>query len=404
MFSEQLFDLILNLGDEWKVGRVYANFKTEEVDVFIEYIGKEAEDPDTYELCSIYDHAPSRRWRHLDTMQYKTYINCGVPRIKTPSGKVKTIKVPWADGYERHTYLFERLAIDILLSTKNQTKTAGLMRCGFNVINRIIHNSVERGLKGRPDDHYFEYLSIDEKSFKKGHKYVTVLSDPLSGVVVDVSENRDYAACSQVLNSAIKPEHRDKVKTVSMDMWKSFMNATKDLLPNAEVVHDRFHLVKYLNDAVDKVRRREVRQNEELKNTKYIFLKNPENQTEKQRVKFESIAAANYEVSRAWRVKENFRDIFGCESLEEASSLVIQWLSNAVQTKIKEITKVIDTFKNHLRGIINAMVNTFTNAMAERLNGKIQEVKACGRGYRRFENFRSAILFFHGGLYLYPLN
>lgn len=84
-----------------------------------------------------------------------------------------------------------------------------------------------------------------------------------------------------------------------MDMWKSFMNATKDLLPDAEIVHDRFHLVKYLNNAVDKVRRREVRQNEELKNTKYIFLKNPENQTEKQCVKFESIAAANHEVSRA---------------------------------------------------------------------------------------------------------
>ncbi|MDY6800744.1 MAG: hypothetical protein SVU94_05920 [Bacteroidota bacterium] len=97
MFSEQLFDRILNFGDEWKVERVNANYKTEEVDVFLEYIGKEAEDPDTLELCPIYDHAPSRRWRHLDAMQYKTYINCGVPRIKAPSGKVKTIKVPWAD-------------------------------------------------------------------------------------------------------------------------------------------------------------------------------------------------------------------------------------------------------------------------------------------------------------------
>lgn len=90
--------------------------------------------------------------------------------------------------------------------------------------------------------------------------------------------------------------------------------------------------------------------------------------------------------------------------MDEASSWVIQWISNAIQAKIKEITKVVDTFKNHLRGIINAMVDTFSNAMAERLNGKIQEVKACGRGYRRFENFRSAILLFHGGLYLYPLN
>ncbi|MFW6099777.1 MAG: helix-turn-helix domain-containing protein [Bacteroidota bacterium] len=154
MFSEQFFDLLLDFDDNWKVERVYANIKTEEVDVFVEYIGKEAEDPDTYELCPIYDHAPSRRWRHLDTMQYKTYINCSVPRIKTPSGKVKTIKVPWASGYERHTYLFERLAIDILLSTKNQTKTAELMRCGFNVINRIIHNSVERGLK-RMQSYFF---------------------------------------------------------------------------------------------------------------------------------------------------------------------------------------------------------------------------------------------------------
>ena len=98
MFSEQLFDLILNLGDEWKVERVYANFKTEEIDVIIGYIGKEAEDPDTLEMCPIYNHAPNRRWRHLDTMQYKTYINCSVPRIKTSSGKVKTVRVPWADG------------------------------------------------------------------------------------------------------------------------------------------------------------------------------------------------------------------------------------------------------------------------------------------------------------------
>ena len=182
------------------------------------------------------------------------------------------------------------------------------------------------------------------------------------------------------------------------------MSATKEILPKAEIVHDRFHLVGYLNDAVDKVRRREVKRNHELKNTKYLFLKNPENQTEKQRIKFEAISNSNYETSRAWAIKENFRDIFECSSKEEAISLVMQWVSNALQSNIKEITKVIETFKNHISGIINAMVKTFSNAMAERLNGKIQEVKAIAKGYRTFENFRSAILFFNGGLYLYPLN
>ena len=403
MFSEQFFDLLLNFGDNWKVERVYVNMVTDEVNVFIDYIGKEAEDPETFEKYSIYDHAPLRRWRHLDTMQFKTYINSSVPRVKDSSGKVKTIKTPWADNYERHTYLFEQLAIDMLQGTKNQTQTAKLLRCGFNVINRIIHGSVERGLARRPVDLCFEHLSIDEKSFKKGHKYVTVLSDPVSGVVINVSQDRDYKSCKTLIESAIKQEYRDKVKTISMDMWKPFMNMAKDKLPNAEIIHDRFHLVKYLNDAVDKVRRREVKKHEQLKHTRYIFLKNPENQTEKQRIKFESISQSNYEVSRAWRVKENFRDIFGSPTIKEASSMIFQWITNAIQTNIREITNVVETFKAHLKGIVNAMVNTFTNAMAERLNGKIQEVKASARGYRKFENFRSAILFFHGGLSLYPL-
>lgn len=404
MFSEQFFDLVLNLGDEWKVERVYLNVKTEEVDVFITYLGGEAEDPDTLATYPLYDHAPSRRWRHLDTMQYKTYLNCSVPRVMGKDGKVKTIRMPWADSYVHHTYLFEQLAIDILLSTKNQTKASSLLRCSFNVVNRIMHNAVKRGLAHRPEGFLFEHLSVDEKSFKKGHKYVTVLSDPTSGVVVDVSEDRDYASCQQLLKQAVAEAHRDKVKTVSMDMWKPYMNAARDVLPLAEVVHDRFHLVKYLNDAVDKVRRREVRQHEELRHTKYIFLKNPENQTEKQRIKFEAIDESNFEVSRAWRVKENFRDIFGCGSIQEASLLVLQWIRHAVSAGIKEITSVVDTFKAHLQGIINAMASTFSNAMAERLNGKIQEVKASAKGYRKFNNFRSAILFFHGGLYLYPLN
>ena len=403
MFSEQFFDLLLNFGDNWKVERVYVNIVTDEVDVLVDYIGNDAEDPETFEKYSIYDHAPLRRWRHLDTMQFKTYITSSVPRVKDSSGKVKTINTPWADNYERHTYLFERLAIDILQGTKNQTQTAKLLRCGFNVINRIIHGSVKRGLARRPLDLGLEHLSIDEKSFKKGHKYVTVLSDPVSGVVINVSEDRDYKSCKALIESAIKQEYRDKVKTISMDMWKPFMNVAKDKLPNADVLHDRFHLVKYLNDAVDKVRRREVKKHEELKHTRYIFLKNPENQTEKQRIKFESISQSNYEVSRAWRVKENFRDIFGSPTIKEASSMIFQWVTNAIQTNIKEITNVVETFTAHLKGIVNAMVSTFTNAMAERLNGKIQEVKTSGRGYRKFENFRSAILFFHGGLSLYPL-
>jgi transposase len=138
-----------------------------------------------------------------------------------------------------------------------------------------------------------------------------------------------------------------------------------------------------------------------LKNSRYALLKNPENLTEKQRIHFEAIADANYEVSKAWQVRENFKDLFGSSTLFATSSL-LKWMTNAYSRKIAEIDKVVNMFKNHLNGVINALTERISNAMAERLNGKIQELKTVGRGYRTFTNFRSAILFFNGGLDLYP--
>ena len=131
------------------------------------------------------------------------------------------------------------------------------------------------------------------------------------------------------------------------------------------------------------------------------MLKNPENLTDKQRIHFDAIADANYEVSKVWQVLENFKDLFSSEKLN-AWSLFNQWTSDVKRRKIKEIDKVVDMFNNHVRGIVNAVISNLTNAMAERLKGKIQELKTVGRGYRTFTNFTSAILFFNGGLDLYP--
>ena len=91
-------------------------------------------------------------------------------------------------------------------------------------------------------------------------------------------------------------------------------------------------------------------------------------------------------------------------NMEEAVKLFCNWGAYALDSSIKEMIKVAKIFNNHLKGVCNAMVESFSNAMAERLNGKIQEIKTVARGYRTFKNFRSAILFFHGGLQLKPLN
>jgi len=405
MFTSNFFNLLLNLDDNWQVYDVLIDFEKEEVIIKVKYLEKQAKCIESNELHSVYDFAPERTWRHLDTMQYKTYISCRLPRIKNGKGKVLTINAPWASKHERHTYLFEHAAIDILKATKNQTKTAELMRCGFNVINRIIHISTERGLEKRDYSGYkFEHISIDEKSFKKGHQYISVLSYPASGCVIDVSEGRTSDSVKTLLNNSLTQEQQDSVKNISMDMWKPYINVSKEKLPNAKIVHDRFHLVKYLNEAIDKVRRREVKTQSELKNSRYILLKNKANLTEKQHLKFEAIRNANYEVSRAWEVRENFKDLFNIEDKREGGFILfLKWVQESINRNIKEISKVVEMFKNHLSGVVNALISNYSNAMAERLNGKIQEVKLSGRGYRTFKNFRSAILFFHGNLELYPL-
>ncbi|MDF1518838.1 MAG: transposase, partial [Lutibacter sp.] len=203
---------------------------------------------------------------------------------------------------------FERLAIDLLKATKNQTQTAKLLRCGFNVVNRIIHLSVERGINRRPKDVAFSNLSLDEKAFKKGHQYVTVLSTPLSGCVIDIAEGRDKETAKTLLKQVVSEENRNQIETVSVDMWKAYLNSVEEVFPNAKIVHDRFHLIKYLNEAIDKVRRREVKQHEDLKNSRFVLLKNKINLTDKQQIIFEHIQAANYQVSKAWRVREDFKD------------------------------------------------------------------------------------------------
>ncbi|MFV0388070.1 MAG: helix-turn-helix domain-containing protein [Pyrinomonadaceae bacterium] len=118
-------------------------------------------------------------------------MNSKLPRFKEETREVKTITPPWAESYERHTKLFEMAAISLLEATKNQTQTAKLLRCKFDLINRIMHKAAKRGIERRKaEDEKIRVLSIDEKSFQRGHQYVTILSDSETGRVLEVCEHR----------------------------------------------------------------------------------------------------------------------------------------------------------------------------------------------------------------------
>lgn len=264
-----------------------------------------------------------------------------------------------------------------------------------------MHKAVARGLENRSKLIIYRHISIDEKAVKKGHEYISILSDEMTGVVIGAAEGRTKQSVKTLCSTALTGHQRNKVETVCTDMWDAYIYAAKTFFTQAKHCHDNFHLVGYLNKAVDKVRRREVRQHEEFKHTKYIYLKDHSNLTETQRIKFESIKDINLEVSRAWRIKENFRDIQFKQTSEEAFMLFMRWRKDALAARIAEITAVVEMFDRHIKGIVNAIETGVSNARAERLNGAIQELKTIGRGYRNTKNFISAIMFFHGNLKLH---
>ena len=403
--TKDFFDKILDFGEEWEITGIETDPIGQEVYIDIAYTNFDHTDTSTGRPAKLYDHTPVRQWRHLDMLQYKCFIRGAIPRIKCDDGTVKQLEIPWAKNFNRYSYLFEILVIKVLQATKNQTQTANLLRCGFGMVNRILHKSTERGLERRDlSKREIRYLSIDEKSFKKGQDYITVLSDPVSAAVLDVAHGRDTHTTKKLLRDTLDQEQRKGVGVISMDMWKPYINAAKEVLPDAEQVHDKFHLIAYLNKSIDQVRRRETKKNPELKGSRYALLKNQENLTEKQQTVFQEIKQSNLDAAKTWYIRENFKSLFGITNYDvDALGLLKNWANDSFMQGIKEVNKVVLMFLSHAKGIVNSLISTITNAMAERLNGKIQEIKTVGRGYRTFKNFRSAILFFHGKLDLYPL-
>lgn len=218
-----------------------------------------------------------------------------------------------------------------------------------------MHRSVQRGLARRPKELTYPNRGIDEKAFK--NKYMSVLTYPNAGFILDVTQGRDKKAAKTLLNQVLTSEQKEGVQTVSMDMWRLYIDTVASELPHADPIHDRFHMIKNLNESIDQVRRRKVKNYEELKNSRYLWLKGQDKLTDKQWIKFKWLNEMNLEVCHAWRIKENFKEVFKEHSWNEVVHLYSLWMQNAINAGLKEITKVVDMFKNHLKGVINGLTS-----------------------------------------------
>lgn len=406
MQDRELYRQLMGLREPWKVTEVKVDFEGLKVDVWVEWPAEQqGVCPECGKGCRIYDHRDERQWRHLDTMQFQTIVHCRVPRVNCPEHGTKSMDIAWAEKSSRFTALFERLSIDVLLGCQNQSKAKELLKLSWDEVHLIQEKAVKRGL-GRRVAGELKHIGVDEKSFLRGHQYATVLSDLDNSRVLDVGRDRKEESLGELLNK-IPQQQRDLITAVAIDMWEPYINAVEQQLPQADIVHDKFHIAKYLGEAVDKVRKAENRnlvkqQDGTLKGTKYLWLTNPNNWTEQQQASFKELKDKGLKVGRAWSIKEMFSELWGYRYEKAAKNFFKKWHCWATHARLKPMAEVAKKLKRHLENILTYLKHRITNAVAEGLNSKIQQVKSAARGFRSFENFRIAILFFCGKLDMYP--
>lgn len=406
MQVEDHYSQLLGIHTPWVINRVDLKIEQHQVDIEIEYLSDEGPCPECGAICPKHDDRIQRTWRHLDTMQFATYLHCQLPRVRCKTHGAKTVEAPWAGKNSRFTLLFEAFAIRVLTSARSVEEARKLLGLNWHQVEAIKFRAVERGLSRRQEQ-AIPHIGIDEKQFRSGHRYISSLVDLQGGRVLDVVEDRTEAACRSLISKALTDAQQAQVTAVALDMWKAYENAVTEQLPQADIVHDRFHISQHLNEAVDKVRRQENKQlvaegDGQLKGSKYLWLRNEEHVPEKFTERFDSLKTSDLKVARAWAIKELFRDFWTYKYRGCAEKHFDKWYSWAIRSRLEPIKEKARMIKSHLDNILTYFKHRISNAAAEGLNSKIQTVKSNARGYRSFEGFRTSILFYCGGLEMAP--
>lgn len=398
---------LLGLNESWIVTEVALYQTKQQVLINLLFVADTYACPECESDCPVHDmRGDTRQWRHMDTMQFETIISSEIPRIRCKEHGIKSIRLPWAEKNSRFTLLFELFALRVLQVGRSVEEVKKLLRLNWHQLNTIKRRGVERGLSRRRATK-IKYLGIDEKSKGKGHDYVTLVNDIEGSRVLEVVPKNTQEACEAAIGKALTKRQRGWVEAVAIDMWPAYIKGISQALPKSDIVHDRFHISKHLNEAVDQVRREEHAQlradgDHRLTKTRYHWLRNEENLNDKAREEFKDLKGSGLKISRAWALKELYRDFWEYRSAGWAMRFYKSWYSWAIRSRLEPIKKVARMIKRHLDKIMTWFKHRISNAVSEGLNSKIQTVKSNARGFRSFESYRISILFYCGKLEMDP--
>ena len=341
-----------------------------------------------------YDHYPARVIEDLPAWGRKTFIEFSQARVFcSECGGVQAEKLEWISPYQHQTVRYQR-HLATLCDFMPVADVAELTGISKDALYRIDKYYLKERRENYCEEHKVTYLGIDEIAVKKGHKYATVFYDLERGEVIGLVEGRSQRKVSRFFRRWGK-ENCKNVIAVCTDLWSPFHNSVKIYLKKATLVFDKFHVFKYLSDAIEKVRRNEQRIAEDegktlLKGCRWIMLK--KNLTRKQKRKLKEVMEENENIAKAMLLKESFSAFYEAETAEDALEVLEEWTEQCEESELKPFKKLAKRLNRWKDGILAYFTHKITNGMSEGINNKIKVIKRRSYGFRDMDYFFLKIL------------
>jgi transposase len=365
-----------------------------------------------------------RRWRHLDLFAQQTWLEADIARIDCHAcEQIRTEDVPWARPGARCTRQVED-KIAWLAQRMDKSAIAALMRCAWRTVDAVVRRVVNEHLTA---DGEFDRLNglrrigVDEISYKRGHKYLTVIADHDTGRVVWISLNRTQAAFEE-FTTALGPQRCAQISAITMDMSPIYRPVAARTLPNARICFDPFHLIKWANEALDLVFQRVYRDVHDRllfasqyslanwRTARFLLRSGAENLSPDQDKLLERLRLEDLELSRAWELKEGLRDLYRNANADRRAgrepdpttirTYLTQWCQAAADSKINAFRNLAKRVRNHFEGILAAVELGLSNSRLEGVNSKIRVIQRRGYGHQHPDTLAAMIHLCLGGITL----
>jgi transposase len=355
--------------------------------------------------CPGYDRSPRRRWRHLALGRWPFWLEYAPRRVECRRCGVTVEQVPWAAHGSRFTREFEEMTA-YLAQRMDRTAVRLLMGIDWRTVGTI----AARIVKERLDPQRLEKLyviGVDEISFRRHHNYITVVVDHARKRVVWTGEGKGGDTLDRFFD-ALGPERTQQLRTATIDMSQAYIGVLQQRAPQAEIIFDRFHVQRLASDAVDEVRREQVRelkgtdQAEWIKNTRFALLKNPWNLSGLERLRLSAVQRSNQPLYRAYLLKETLAQALDYLQLGRATKALGDWLSWATRSRLEPFVKLAQTIKRYKTGILAYIPSRQTNGLTEGLNNKTRLITRRAYGFHTAEALEAMIHLCCGGITLNP--